>query len=46
MREMDDSIAVPPIKADGVGTCTPPPGMTPEEAERLVEEAERERGNA
>lgn len=31
-------------KIEGKGTFTLPPGMTPEEAERLVREADRNQG--
>ena len=33
-------VALPPIRVEGFGTCTPPPGITPQDAERLAREAD------
>lgn len=33
----------PPVKVDGAGTFTPPPGLTSEDCQRLAREADEAR---
>lgn len=39
---MNDPVVFP-VKVEGIGTVTPPPGMTVEDMERLAREADEQR---